>query len=223
MLAGSVLVVRRKWPIAVVLVTIAVTPAEMGVLMGVVGLYTMAASELPRRIIGSLAGMSLLGNLVVTFVRLGQDSTQKALQFGDWLLPFASVTMSLGATAPPLLLGLYVGQRRRLQVVSWQHAAFLKPWNARLLRLRRNASMLWVVDSEAVRHHTIDRLGIAPERIATWPIFRAVSAQACNASVLALTRREAVASARDPARSAACMSWPPACQRSVVPIASAAR
>ncbi|CAM5357415.1 histidine kinase OS=Streptomyces tendae OX=1932 GN=GUR47_27695 PE=4 SV=1 [Streptomyces tendae] len=43
LLAGSVLVVRRKWPIAVVLVAIAITPAEMGFLLGVVGLYTLAA------------------------------------------------------------------------------------------------------------------------------------------------------------------------------------
>ncbi len=113
-LAGSVLVVRRRYPIAVVLVAIAITPAQMGMLMGIVGLYTLAASELPRRIIGALAGMSLLGTLIVTFVRLGQDATKEELQFGDWFLPFASITMSLGATAPPLLLGLYVGQRRRL-------------------------------------------------------------------------------------------------------------
>src|SRR4051812_47787656 len=65
-LAGSVLVVRRKWPIAVVLVSIAITPAQMGYLMGIVGLYTLAASELPRRIIGSLAGMSLALKRLVT-------------------------------------------------------------------------------------------------------------------------------------------------------------
>src|SRR4051812_31981230 len=73
LLAGSVLVLRRRWPIAVVLVSIAITPAQMGFLMGIVGLYTLAASELPRRIIGALAGMSLVGTLIVTFVRVRQD------------------------------------------------------------------------------------------------------------------------------------------------------
>ncbi|MFI2791352.1 sensor histidine kinase, partial [Kitasatospora sp. NPDC018614] len=34
LLAGSVLLIRRRWPIAVVLVAIAVTPAQMGFLMG---------------------------------------------------------------------------------------------------------------------------------------------------------------------------------------------
>lgn len=113
-LAGSVLVVRRKWPIAVVLVSIAITPAQMGYLMGIVGLYTLAASELPRRIIGSLAGMSLVGMLIVMFVRVRQDMAHGELDLGDWFVPFASITTAIGMTAPPLLLGLYVGARRRL-------------------------------------------------------------------------------------------------------------
>ncbi|MFI6350576.1 sensor histidine kinase [Streptomyces sp. NPDC050560] len=113
-LAGSALVLRRRWPIAVVLVTVAVTPAEMGILMSVVGLYTLAASELPRRIIGALAGMSFSATLIVTFVRTRQDLAHGDWTAGDWFVPFLSITMSLGVTAPPLLLGLYVGARRRL-------------------------------------------------------------------------------------------------------------
>ena len=77
LLAGSVLVLRRRWPIAVVLVSIAVTPAQMGFLMGIVGLYTLAASEVPRRIIGALAGMSMVGTLIVTFVRLQQGMARR--------------------------------------------------------------------------------------------------------------------------------------------------
>lgn len=69
LVAGSVLLLRRRWPISVVLVSIAVAPAQMGYLMGIVGLYTLAASELPRRIIGALAGMAMVGTLIVTFVR----------------------------------------------------------------------------------------------------------------------------------------------------------
>ena len=48
LIAGSMLLVRRRWPFAVVLVSIAITPAEMGYLMGLVGLYTLAASEVMR-------------------------------------------------------------------------------------------------------------------------------------------------------------------------------
>lgn len=80
LLAGSVLLVRRHWPIAVVLVVIAITPAQMGFLMGLVGLYTLAASELPRRIIASLAGMSLVGTFIVTLVRVRQDMAR-----GSWI------------------------------------------------------------------------------------------------------------------------------------------
>ena len=71
-LAGSVLLVRRMWPVAVVLVFIAVAPAQMGYLMGLVGLYTLAASEAPRRIIGALSGMAFTGVFIVWFVQATQ-------------------------------------------------------------------------------------------------------------------------------------------------------
>ena len=48
--AGAALVLRRRWPIAVVLVAIALTPAEMGMLLGIVGLYSLAVADVPRRI-----------------------------------------------------------------------------------------------------------------------------------------------------------------------------
>ncbi|MEU2181553.1 sensor histidine kinase [Streptomyces thermolilacinus] len=114
LVAGSVLVVRRRWPIAVVLVSIAVTPAEMGYLMAVVGLYTLAASEVPRRITAALAGMSLVGVFLVTFVRLRQDVAAADFDPGAWYVPLMSVFMSVGLSAPPVLLGLYIGARRRL-------------------------------------------------------------------------------------------------------------
>ncbi|MFG2431521.1 sensor histidine kinase [Streptomyces sp. NPDC048590] len=115
LLAGSVLVLRRRWPIAVVLVSIATTPAEMGFLMGIVGLYTLAASEVPRRITVVLTGMTLVGTLVVSYVRLRQSVDAHA-DFGPgvWYVPLVALFMSLGLTAPPVLFGLYVGARRRL-------------------------------------------------------------------------------------------------------------
>lgn len=111
---GSVLVLRRRWPIAVVLVSVAVTPAEMGYLMAVVGLYTLAASDVPRRITAALAGMSLVAVFLVTFVRLRQDVAASDFDPGSWYVPLVSVFMSVGLTAPPLLFGLYIGARRRL-------------------------------------------------------------------------------------------------------------
>ncbi|MGA5423511.1 sensor histidine kinase [Streptomyces lavendulocolor] len=112
--AGAVLVVRRRWPVAVVLVSIAITPAEMGYLMGMVGLYTLAASEVPRRIIAVLAGMSLAAVLIVTFVRVRQDIASADFDPGPWYVLLMAVILSLGMNAPPVLFGLYIGARRRL-------------------------------------------------------------------------------------------------------------
>ncbi|MFJ4964432.1 Sensor histidine kinase DesK [Streptomyces sp. ADI96-02] len=115
LLAGSVLLVRRRWPIAVVLVSIAMTPAEMGFLMALVGLYSLAASEVPRRITVVLAGMSLVGTLIVTYLRLRQSVAEQAdFGPGDWYVPLMSAVMSVGLTAPSVLFGLYIGARRRL-------------------------------------------------------------------------------------------------------------
>ncbi|MEU7374712.1 histidine kinase [Streptomyces albidoflavus] len=113
--AGSVLLVRRRWPVAVVLVAIAVTPAEMGFLLATVGLYTLAASQVPRRIIGVTTGMSLAATLIVTLMRTHQGVGDMAGSRIDvWFLPLMSVLASVAMTAPPVLLGLYVGARRRL-------------------------------------------------------------------------------------------------------------
>jgi signal transduction histidine kinase len=114
LLAGAVLLARRRWPFAVVLVSIAVTPAEMGFLMGIVGLYTLAASEVPRRVTGSLAGMSLAATFIVTFVRTRQNVGLAQLHTSPWYVPLIAVLMSVGLTGPPVLSGLYVGARRRL-------------------------------------------------------------------------------------------------------------
>jgi signal transduction histidine kinase len=114
LLAGAVLVLRRRWPIAVVLVSVATAPAAMGFLMGIVGLYTLAASDVPRRLTGSLTAMAMVGTLIVTFVRLQHGIGTEADDPGTSFVVLASVFMSLGLTAPPVLLGLYIGARRRL-------------------------------------------------------------------------------------------------------------
>ncbi|MFD3500731.1 sensor histidine kinase [Streptomyces sp. NPDC058676] len=149
-LAGSVLVLRRKWPIAVVLVSIAITPAWMGFLMGIVGLYTLAASELPRRIIGSLAGMQLVGTLIVTFVRVRQGVARGDWTMGDWFVPFASLATSIGLTAPPLLLGLYVGARRRLMESLRERADSLER-ELQLLAERAEERAEWARNEERTR------------------------------------------------------------------------
>lgn len=71
------------------------------------------------------------------------------------------------------LIGQIVGLLQQLPVVSWQHAAFLKPANHRLLRATARLSTLWIGDSPAITILTAERLGIEPARLMTWSIFRA--------------------------------------------------
>jgi signal transduction histidine kinase len=116
LLAGSVLLLRRRWPIAVVLVSIAVSPAQVGFLLSMVGLYTLAASEVPRRLTAGLASMNGVATTLVAFIRF-QDSLRNADNGRSMSLPvilITSVLIALGVTAPPVLLGLYVRARRRL-------------------------------------------------------------------------------------------------------------
>lgn len=149
-IAGSVLLVRRKWPIAVVLVSIAITPAQMGFLMGLVGLYTLAASELPRRITAALAAMSFAGMLIVTFVRTHQGVTSGDVTMGDWFVPFASITTAIGMTAPPVLLGLYMGARRRLMESLRERADSLER-ELQLLAERAEERAEWARSEERTR------------------------------------------------------------------------
>jgi glycosyltransferase involved in cell wall biosynthesis len=69
------------------------------------------------------------------------------------------------------LLGLILGPWRRIAVVSWQHNAFLKPMNRRLLRLLSGRAKIWVADSQSVAALTVQRLGVPEDRVMTWPIF----------------------------------------------------
>lgn len=112
LVAGATLVLRRRFPIVVVLVAIAITPAQMGVLLGLVGLYTLAASEVPRRITALLSGMLLVGGLVVVHLSLRRDA--EAEELGPLFMFLVSAMLSLLSVVPPVLLGMYVRARRRL-------------------------------------------------------------------------------------------------------------
>lgn len=152
---GSVLLVRRRWPIGVVLVSIAVAPAEMGFLMGIVGLYSLAASEVPRRITALLAGMSTVAVFVVTVVRMRQDIAQADVGQPDidpsgWYVPVVSLFMTLGLNAPPLLFGLYIGARRRLMESLRERADSLEQ-ELSLLADRAEQRAQWARQEERTR------------------------------------------------------------------------
>jgi glycosyltransferase involved in cell wall biosynthesis len=100
----------------------------------------------------------------------------------DHLAALSWLRRRLDAWAPDLiwtslsratLLGQIVGQQLRTPVVSWQHAAFLKPANHFMLRARQARSALWIADSHSVAELTGRRLGVPAERLAVWPLFAA--------------------------------------------------
>ncbi|MFI8966262.1 sensor histidine kinase [Streptomyces sp. NPDC053493] len=155
LVVGSVLLVRRRWPITVVLVSIAVTPAEMGYLMGVVGLYSLAASEVPRRYTAALAGMSTVAVYLVTVVRMRQDVAQADAGQQDfdpsgWYVPVVSLFMTLGLNAPPVLFGLYIGARRRLMESLRERAVSLEQ-ELSLLADRAEQRAQWARQEERTR------------------------------------------------------------------------
>ncbi|WP_238996858.1 glycosyltransferase [Entomobacter blattae] len=71
------------------------------------------------------------------------------------------------------LLGQIVGLLCHIQVVSWQHAGYLKPANLTLLRLLKRIPALWIGDSQAITDLTHKRLAIPKNKLVTWPIFKA--------------------------------------------------
>ncbi|CAG7637265.1 hypothetical protein SBRY_30104 [Actinacidiphila bryophytorum] len=88
----------------------------MGFLLSLVGLYTLAASEVPRRITAALAGMNGFGTMLVAFLQF-QDNLRDPDSSTSLRMPLAlsvAALMALGLTGPPVLLGLYVRARRRL-------------------------------------------------------------------------------------------------------------
>jgi glycosyltransferase involved in cell wall biosynthesis len=71
------------------------------------------------------------------------------------------------------LLGQRAGAARKVPVISWQHAAYLRPANQRLLRMARNRSSIWVADSDSVAEFSRKALGLPDDRLIVWPIFAA--------------------------------------------------
>ena len=103
----------------------------------------------------------------------GRDDHLAALRWLDAEIAAFRPTHLWTSLSRATLLGQLVGRRRRLPVVSWQHAAWLKPANRRLLRATQRLSALWIADSRQVFDLTHARLGVPHERLVCWPIFAA--------------------------------------------------
>ncbi|MFJ6797818.1 sensor histidine kinase [Streptomyces sp. NPDC091268] len=142
---GVTLALRRRWPIAVVLIGIAVSPAAMGFLLGVVGLYTLATSEVPRRTTAVLTSLSLAATFVVMYIR-----TQGDVEADRTLVIVLSVFVAVALTVPPVLLGLYIGARRRL-MESLQERADSLERELSLLADRAEERAEWARTEERTR------------------------------------------------------------------------
>ncbi|MFE5678846.1 sensor histidine kinase [Streptomyces erythrochromogenes] len=142
---GASLVLRRRWPIAVVLVGIAVAPAEMGFLLSVAGMYSLASSEVPRRIIAALASMSLVATFVVMYLKTRGD-----VEADPALVVALSGFVAVALTVPPMLLGLYIGARRRL-MESLQERADSLERELSLLADRAEERAEWARTEERTR------------------------------------------------------------------------
>jgi glycosyltransferase involved in cell wall biosynthesis len=73
-------------------------------------------------------------------------------------------------TRATVLCQLGAGQ---MPLVSWQHAAFLRPANRWLMRALRRRTALWVADSKQVAALTAARLRVPRNHVMVWPLFAA--------------------------------------------------
>ncbi|NJP68174.1 sensor histidine kinase [Streptomyces spiramenti] len=113
-LGGSVLVLRRRWPIAVVLVAVALLPAQMGLLLVVVGLYTLTVTDAPRRLIALLTAMLSFGGCLVLYLAVLEEQSQVEQPLPAWFALLIVLTFGVVHVVAPVLVGMYVRARRRL-------------------------------------------------------------------------------------------------------------
>jgi glycosyltransferase involved in cell wall biosynthesis len=132
----------------------------------------IAIFALTRRDGRAIAAMEDAG-LSVTVRDGGEKDHLAALRWLDRRVAAYDASHLWTSLTRATLLGQLVGRRRRLPVVSWQHAAYLKPANLRLLRALRSLATLWVADSHSVAELTAQRLRVPPDRLMTWPLFAA--------------------------------------------------
>ena len=117
---------------------------------------------------------AMLANGLPVNVRVGgeDDHLSAYLWLSDRLAAWRPDVIWTSLTRATLL-GQAIGQRQRRPVVSWQHAAFLKPANRWLLRARQSRSLVWIADSQCVARLTKERLAVPEDRVMLWPLFSA--------------------------------------------------
>ncbi|MDT0319605.1 sensor histidine kinase [Streptomyces millisiae] len=149
-LASASVVLRRRYPVAVVLVAISILPACPGTTIALVGLYTLATTDAPRRVIAMLATMLGSGTSVVFYLLMDQDQGLRAQEMPVWFPPLVAGIFGVVSAVPPVLLGLYVRARRRL-VESLRDRAFGLERELALLAERAEERAVWAREQERRR------------------------------------------------------------------------
>ncbi|MBK5264143.1 MAG: glycosyltransferase family 4 protein [Alphaproteobacteria bacterium] len=120
------------------------------------------------------------GRAIAALDAIGLNWSVYAGAKGDHVRAFAWLNGQLRQWRPDVIwtsltqatvMGQIAGALRGTPVISWQHNAFLRPANLRLLRATRRMSRLWVADSQSVAALSQSRLGIAARDLVTWPLF----------------------------------------------------
>ncbi|MFE6872330.1 sensor histidine kinase [Kitasatospora sp. NPDC057692] len=116
-MAGATLVVRRRWPAVPVVVALLVMPAVPSMVLLLVALYTLAETwEWPsrRRRVVALSALAYAETAWVILMSMSNPGEPVVEQPPFWGQLVLSLLVAAGATAAPVVTGLYVGARRRL-------------------------------------------------------------------------------------------------------------
>ncbi|MGF1432186.1 sensor histidine kinase [Kitasatospora sp. LaBMicrA B282] len=117
-LGGASLLLRRRWPALPVLVSVLLVPGLFGIVLLVVGLYTLTETwawpQGRRRVValGTVVFLETLGMVLFTLVTSKPQPGQQLP--ATWVFVLVSVLVTIGLTVAPVATGLYIGARRRL-------------------------------------------------------------------------------------------------------------
>ncbi len=135
LIAGSTLLVRRRWPLIPVAAALATIPLDAGYTLLMIGLYTLGAYRpegaagrfAERRVMSALCALAIAETVIVSTLTLGTQQ-QDALRHGvaEYVLVILSVLVAVAISVPPAILGLYIGAKRRLLVALTERAEGLE-------------------------------------------------------------------------------------------------
>jgi signal transduction histidine kinase len=135
LIAGSTLLVRRRWPLIPVAAALATIPLDAGYTLLMIGLYTLGAYRpegvasrfAERRAMSALCAIAIVETVIVSTLTLGTQQ-QDALRHGvaEYVLIILSVLVAVAISVPPAILGLYIGAKRRLLVALRERAEGLE-------------------------------------------------------------------------------------------------